>query len=375
VLIESLALSALATGAGLLLSQWTLAVLLAFLADLIPTWVSFTPDARFLFFCLCIIVGTAVVSGLLPAWHAAGDRHIPDLLQAGGLRTTAPRTQRRILHALASGQIALALTLLIGAGLLGRALHEAQRIDPGFRTQDLLAYTLSAGSNYQGREQWHAFFRDHLERVRALPGVRNAALIYGLPLTGRGDEERIVTERGRQVEPGGEPRVIKHLVSPGYLETMAVRLAAGRAFTEEDGSRPGDIAVAVSESLAKYYWPERGPIGQRLRLADSKDTWFQVVGVTQDVRHEGLDQATCMELYIPCTSRTCDRSIRTWSCTRRARRSTWRQSSVRSSKRPTQPCRPPPSKRCRTESTSICGFAGCTPGSLVSSPLRLQFWP
>ncbi len=308
VLIESLVLSVLGTVAGLLLSQWSLKALLALLADQIPSWVSFALDSKFLLFCLGMIVATAVLSGLLPAWHAGGDRHLPGLLQAGSLRTTASRAQRRILHALAAGEIALALTLLIGAGLLGRALDKVQRTDPGFRTRDVLVYRLSAGPQCRNREQWHAFFQDHIERIRGLPHVRNAALIYSPPLGGEGEDNRILAEGGRRAAPGEEPRILQHTVSAGYFETMGVRLIIGRTFTDQDVPARGDRAVIVSESLARYYWPATNPIGQRLQLLDDKEAWFHVVGVAQDVRHEGLDRATCMELYVPYAPQTCGRA-------------------------------------------------------------------
>jgi len=306
VLTESLVLSMLGGGLGLLLSQWILSIQITFLSEMIPRWASFALDGRYMVFCLSVVVGTAILSGALPAWHACETRHLHTLLQSGGLGATAARRQRRSLHAVVVCEIALALTLLIGAGLLWQSFYRMQQVDPGHRTEDLLVYRLRMGSLRQGREGRHAFYRDHIEQVKALPGVKNAALIYSF---GGAANERIVAEAGRQFASDQGPSVLRYLIWPGYVETMAVKLLAGRVFTEQDMHPDGENTVIVNESLAHTYWTQKNPIGQRLRFSDNPDRWFRVVGVTQDVKYQGLDQPTQMGLYVPYNWRQWDRAI------------------------------------------------------------------
>jgi putative ABC transport system permease protein len=306
VLTESLVLSILGAGLGMLLSRWILDAQIALLSTMIPRWASLALDGRYMAFCLCVVIGTTALSGILPAWHACENRHIHNILQSGGPVATAARGQRRSLHAVVASEIALALILLIGAGLLWQSFCKVQQVEPGYRTEDLLVYRLRMGSLRQGRDGRHAFYREHIERVRALPGVKNAALIYSL---GGSADDRIVTEGGRQFATGQEPSVLWHLVWPGYMETMAVKLLAGRAFTEQDMHPGGDNTVVVNQSLADYYWPQKNPIGQRLRFIDDQDTWFRVVGITADVRYHGLDQPTQMGLYVPYNWKIWDKAI------------------------------------------------------------------
>jgi putative ABC transport system permease protein len=306
VLTESLVISVLGVGLGVLLSQLILDVQIAFLSSMIPRWASLALDGRYIVFCLFVVMGTTILSGVLPAWYACEDRHLHDILQSVNPRATATRGQRRSLQTVVTFEIALALTLMIGAGLLWKSFCKMQQVDPGYRTENLLTYRLRMGSLRQGRDGRHAFYREHIERVRAFPGVNNAALIYSL--WGSVDD-RIVAVEGRQFAAGQEPSILKHLVWPGYMETMAVKLLVGRAFTEQDMRPDGDNTVIINKSLADYYWPQKNPIGQRLRFTDQPNRLFRVVGVTADVKYHGLDQPARMGLYVPYNWKIWDRAI------------------------------------------------------------------
>ena len=301
VLIESLVLSMLGAGLGLLLSQWALDAQVAWLSWMIPNDVTFSLDARFLVFCLGLVLGTTVLTGFVPALQARHERHLQDLLKSGGMGTSASHSHYRCLNAIVIGEISLALTLLIGAGLLLRSFRKMQQIDPGFQTDGILYYQINASkSKFEGNKQTYAFFQDHLEKVRTLPGVENAALTYKVPLYGGGQPKgHIIVEEGRTLAPGQEPEVFWHPVSPDYLVTIGIRLLSGRNFNEQDIHPGADRTAIVSQSLVNYYWPQGHAVGKRLRFAGEKQSWYRVVGITRDTRFQGLDQAIPMQLYLP----------------------------------------------------------------------------
>ena len=163
VLIESLVLSALGAGIGLLLSQWALDAQVAWLSWMIPRDVSFSLDGRFLVFSLSLVLGTTVLTGFVPALQARHERHLQDLLKSGGMGTSASHSHYRCLNAIVIGEIGLALTLLIGAGLLLRSFRKMQQVDPGFDTGGVLYYQINASrSRFEGQGQIYAFFQDHM---------------------------------------------------------------------------------------------------------------------------------------------------------------------------------------------------------------------
>ncbi|MFC1761148.1 ABC transporter permease [Planctomycetota bacterium] len=303
LLTESLVIVILGTGLGLLWSQWILGAQIAFLSDMVPHWVSFTWDGHHLIFCLGVVVGATILAGVLPAWHAGGSRYLHNLLQSGKLGATATRGQQRSLHTIVVCELALALTLLIGAGLLWQSYFRMQAVDPGYRKDNLLAYRLTTGG--EGKEGGHTFYRDHIGKVRALPGVKNAALVYDWGAA----DNRLVAETGRQYAAGEEPTLYRTLVWPGYLNTMGVKLLAGRSFTDHDMHPGGEDAIIVNERLATRYWPQQNPIGQRIHFTDHPNRRFRIVGMTRDVRQHNLDQPPEMEVYVPYNWDHWDRSI------------------------------------------------------------------
>ena len=140
-------------------------------------------------------------------------------------------------------------------------------------------------------------------KVRALPGVENAALTYKVPLYGGGHlGGQVIAEKGHIPAPGREPEAFWHPVSPDYLMIMGIRLLTGRHFTEQDDHPGAERTAIISQSLANYFWPQENAVGKRLRFAGKKQPWYRVVGVTQDTRFQGLDQEIPMQLYLPHTA-------------------------------------------------------------------------
>ncbi len=303
VLIESLVLSVLAAAAGMLMSWWALDAQIPWLSWMIRSEESVALDGRYLVFSLGLVVGTTVLTGLLPALQVYREGHPQGILKSAGTWATASRWRSRSLNTIVIGEMALALTLLIGAGLLWRSFRKMQQVDPGFQADNILYYQINASKcRFEGRQQIYGFFQNHLEKVRTLPRVDHAALTYKVPLYGGGELTcHVVAERGRSVVPGHEPEVVWHPVSADYMATMCIRLLAGRNFIERDSHPGAERTVIVSQSLAKYFWPGENAVGKRLRLT-AKKPWYRVIGVAQDTRYRGLDQVIPMQLYLPYTA-------------------------------------------------------------------------
>jgi len=299
VLTENLVLSAAGGILGTFLGYWMLQVLVARFAERlgVPPWMTFDLDVRCVLFCVSVVATATIISGLLPALHAGYARDVHTVLQTAGPHATASLTRRRILSGVVVGQIALALTLLIGAGLLLRSLGKVQDVDPGFRTADILTYYMRLPTGpYLDANKRRVFYEQHLEKVRALPGVEHAGLSDNLPFTFQGGYRHFDIE-GRP-ERNSDPSIHTRGVMPGYLETMGVTLLSGRFFAEKDNLRAGERTAIVNETFANRFWTVAAAVGKRIRPRDSKD-WMRVIGVTKDVTNHGLDQRMQPSVYLP----------------------------------------------------------------------------
>jgi putative ABC transport system permease protein len=204
---------------------------------------------------------------------------------------------------LVTAEIALALTLLTGAGLLLRTLGKLHSVDPGFSSKNVLSMSIGLPSlTYPfGSPKPVTFYRDLLDHVSSLPGVQSAAAVSILPLGG--DFDTVGTEvEGREYAPGEVPYPERYVVTPSYFKTLQIGVVRGRAFSEADtGDSP--LVVLVSETAARRWWPNADPIGKRLRLPGYEPgmdkVWRTVVGVVNDVKQAGLDAPRTMQIYIP----------------------------------------------------------------------------
>ncbi len=225
VLTESLILSALGGSLGVLLGRQALALLLSRVANVVPRWMEFPLDVRCVLFSVGVVGASTILSGLLPAVHAAFARNVHGVLQAAGTRATVSRSRRRTLNAIVTAEIALALTLLVGAGLLLRTFRQVQSVDPGFRKAGVLTYNIFLPIGpYLDEGKRRAFWDQHLEGIRALPGVTQAALSDYLPVAWA-TFDRFDTEGTTPADSGqSPPAVLRQKVSQGYFETLGVRL-------------------------------------------------------------------------------------------------------------------------------------------------------
>jgi len=299
VLVENLVLSVIGGLLGLLLGSHALSLLLSRLANVIPSWMTFPTDVRCALFCVALVGASAIVSGLLPAFHAAFPRDLHTVLQSAGAHTTVSWGRRRTLNAIVTAEVALALTLLLGAGLLLRTFQRVRSIDPGFRPAGVLTYNISLPIGpYLDEAKRLAFWEQHLERIRTLPGVTQAALSNYLPLSWPSFDQMEIEGAIRADAGESPPAVLRQTVAPGYFETLGVRLLDGRFLADQDNRKDGAKVAVVNATFAKRFWPGDSPLDKRIRRRNAPD-WIRVVGVAGDVINAGLDQPSWPTVYVP----------------------------------------------------------------------------
>jgi putative ABC transport system permease protein len=298
LLTESVLLGLVGGAAGLLVAFAGVRLLVALVpADLWGGLLQQIPiglDVPVLVFTFLLSVATGILFGLAPALSASRV-DLSDPLKEGG--KSRPARARGLLVA---AEVALAVILLIGAGLLLRSFQRLHSVDPGFIPESVLTLGFDLPrSAYSEPAKQRFFFEDLARRAAALPGVESAAVAGSLPLTGFSMILRGLTVEGREpLPPDQQPEVGVVAVSPGYFETMGIRLLGGRAFAGSDGEGGAPVAV-VSRSMARKFWGNADPVGRRLRVGPPEAPWTTVVGVVADVRSEGLEADPRLILYRP----------------------------------------------------------------------------
>ena len=283
LLTESMLLSALGGGLGVLLAWWGnefLSRQLAFINN--DANLRIPLNLTVLAFAVLCVVVTTIIFGSAPAWFASrGD--VNTALKRGTRGSTLGRSHHRLRHALIVGEVALALILLTGAGLFIRGLQRFARLDPGWRVDGLVTAQSALGSAKYEREHARENFAAQLEqRLSALPGVRSAGLSSMLPLWGFGSRNFAV--QGQSAPPRGqEPLTYYETVSPGFFRTMGIRLREGRVFDSGDTTnRPA--VVVINESMARRFWPGQSAIGKRIGTGDlGNPDWDEIIGVVNDI--------------------------------------------------------------------------------------------
>jgi putative ABC transport system permease protein len=296
MLLESVLLSVLAGGAGLLLAWWTLRALIAATPEDLPAMTHATLDLRVLLFTLVVAVATGLVFGLLPALQATGTR-VAEGLREGARGTVGNRRARRLRGILVVGEVALAVVLLVGASLLVQAFARLTRVDAGYDVRQVLTFDLSLPGTYTAAQSG-AFYERLTERLEALPGVERAGVTSGLPLTGNEHLAQVAIDGAATPERGQELLSDYRTVTNGYFEALRIPLLKG-AWLPNPAASPGARYALVSDRLARAAWPGADPIGRRLKLAryDVEAPWHIVVGVVGDTRHTALDVALRPQVY------------------------------------------------------------------------------
>jgi predicted permease len=297
--VEGLALSGLAGILGLFLGYEGLQALLRSLVDRPPGWICFAFDVRIWLYVLLMVLVTAAF-GVLPAFYAVMTGSLAGAAQSSVRQSTASPARCRSLHLLVVTEVALTLILLVQAGLLVQAFRAIQKVDPGYRPEHVLVYQIALpDSRYATKEAKLAFFRSHLDEVRALPGVTTAGAVTAPPLGDHWGNFFFVEDAPAQGPDEQDPVVLQRLALPGYFEAMGITLVAGRSFNEQDGLTEGSLAAIVNETFARRYWPSQDPLGRRIRYRGDRTPWMTVVGVARDVKHYGLDRPMIPGVYVP----------------------------------------------------------------------------
>ncbi len=308
VLTEGLLLGTIGGAAGLLLGAWGLEFLKTILPRTIPIpdgsaevlLPAISIDSRVLFFALVATFLTSVLFTLVPALQATHPGGLQALCRGG--RAATPMGPR-IRNLLVVSEVAVALVLMIGAGLMIQSFMHLRQVDPGIRAEGVLTMEieLPTDSRYQQGEEQFDFFHRVAEAVREIPEVESAAVAECVPLDQR------IEGRSFTIEGSGESEDTRFLaqyrrIGVGYLETMGIPLRAGRRFEDHDDSESVGVAV-IDQTLANRYFPGRDPIGQQIRIRDGWDAPRRVIGIAGAVKQAGLDSEPEPTLYVPHAQR------------------------------------------------------------------------
>jgi predicted permease len=299
LLTESVVLALVGGALGLVIATWAVRSVGATNLANVPRLDEVTIDGGVLVYTLAVSLLTGVLFGLAPVVHTVrGEVH--DLLRQGR-GNTAGRSRTRLRQLLVAVELALAVVAVTGAVLMTRSFARLIAVSPGFSAEHVLTFQLSPpAARYATSSSVRAFYAGLLEQVRALPGVRQAGAIMGLPLSGTiGDWDFQI--EGVAPPPRGSPAPAAdwEAVTAGYFEAMRIPVLRGRGIAETDrlGAQP---VVVISEATAKQYFPTVGPLGRRIMLGGRADSvWRTIVGVVGDVKHGGLDKDARTTLYVP----------------------------------------------------------------------------
>jgi putative ABC transport system permease protein len=304
-LTESLLLSVTGSLLGLAMLAMAMPAMRTWLAGFLPRASEINIDPLVLLFTVGVALMTGTVFGLAPAWQSLRrnqERTLRERSQGGGLRAV-----------LVAAEIALAVVVVIGAGLLVRSFSRLLAVDPGFQSDHALTFQLFLPpSRYSSYPSILAFYDKLLPQLRQLPGVMAAESASALPCSGLTQQTRFAVE-GMPPEAGAFPVAQFRVVTSGYFQAMRIRLKAGRSFNEVEMGANGPPACLINETMARLYFPGKSAIGRRLvlGLVDPRQTLMPVVGVVADTHERGLAEAVAPQIYFPGLSNPTTVIVRT----------------------------------------------------------------
>jgi putative ABC transport system permease protein len=297
LLTESVLLGLLGAVFGLVLAKLGTGLLVNLSPNILPRAKEIALDARALAFTGAIAVLTGLLFGLAPAIHMA-KTDLMSSLRDGGRGNAIGFRRNRLRSVLVVGEVALALMLLSGAGLLMRSFYRLESMDPGFDPHGLLTFhTNLPGAKYKTDESQAEFYRRALEQIRAIPGVSAAGAAQIFPLAGD-DYILSFTQLGKPpVQEGNEPSAAYYASTPGYFSALRIPIKAGRDFNEHDNAGATPVAI-VSESMARQFYRNENPLGQQIQMGNGSKP-SQIVGIAGDVRDEELESKGRPAVYQP----------------------------------------------------------------------------
>jgi putative ABC transport system permease protein len=313
MLTESVLLAAAGAAIGIFLSVWGLELLKEIGARTIPRLAEVDVDLVVLIVTTVVAVGTGILFGLIPAF-ASAKPELTEVLKEGGRSSTTGARRNQVRNSLVVAEIALALVLLVGAGLLLKSYARVQNIDPGFDRRNILTaeldlsetkYPQRGSDNYNHGAAMTNFWNEALRRVQQLPGVEAAGLTVVLPLSGSNTDSSFAIE-GRELrpnEPGPDEEL--RIVTADYFRVLRTPLLRGRFFSEGDNVDAPGVAI-INDALAKKYWLNEDALGKRITFSDTRKPdvkWLTIVGIVRSIRHRGLDVDPAPEYYLPLAQR------------------------------------------------------------------------
>ena len=301
LLTESVLVSLAGGACAVVLAIWATNLLVGLQPENLPRLQEIGVDARVLAFTFGVSLLTGIVFGLLPAWTASRSV-VNDALKEGGRSSTAGGARQRMRSTFVVAELAVALVLLVGAGLLIKTFWNLRSVGPGFNADHLLTMRVELPeARYKETEKQTRFRKQSLEAVNSLPGVK-AAMVSELPLSGDSLDHDFVIDGRPPLAPGDEPSLETRSVMGDYFGTMGIPLRAGRDFGPQDFTENSPLVGIANEMLVRQYFPNEDPLGKRIRWArDPEVHWMTIVGVVGDVKHFGLDLPEQPTLYSPYT--------------------------------------------------------------------------
>ncbi|MEK6408191.1 MAG: ABC transporter permease [Acidobacteriota bacterium] len=300
LLTESVLLSLAGGALGLLVALWSTQLLVALSGDDVPRAAQIGLDGRVLGFTLLVSLLTGLVFGLFPALHSS-KTDLTESLKEGGRGSTDGARRNRMRGALVVAEVAIAVVLLVGAGLLIQSLRRLQQVNPGFDPHNVLTLSLGLPEVKYSSQRQIDFYRQVLSRIESLPGVRSASAVLPLPLGS--DRLRLSFEtEGRPMARGDLPASEYRATGLNYFRTMGIPLLAGRDFTERDDKKSTPVII-VNEAFAQKFFPGEDPIGKHIKPGistdETKPVWREIVGVVGSVKHLSLGVPPDPEYYAP----------------------------------------------------------------------------
>jgi putative ABC transport system permease protein len=297
--VEGTLLALTGAAAGVALSYGALKLMIATNAGLVPRVREITLNETALLFALGTCLVTGIFFGLAPLAHVITS-NLSDPLKASAGRSTASAAAHFFRAVLVAGEIALALVLLVGSGLMIRGFWKLLQVDPGLSSRSVLTMQLALPqTSYSDNQAQTSFWSRLQDRLGSIPGVQSAALVSGLPPIRR------INANDTEIEglPMGPDTPIQNVdywqaVTPSYFDTMRIRLIEGRLLDQRDGAGAQPVVV-INQAMAHHFYGDQSPIGRRVRSGNQDPPWRTIVGVVADVKNAGLDQAAGTELYFP----------------------------------------------------------------------------
>ena len=311
-LTESVVLSLLAGAIGLLFAWIGTVTLRTLAAGALPRIETVQLDVSVLLFLFAATLGSGLVAGVLPALQMARTNPA-EVLREDGPRALGGRSRRRLHSALVVAEIALAVILLSGAGLLTRSFLRVQATDRGFTSDNVLLLQVDLPGTYENAAKISAYYTDALRRIRALPGVVAAGAVSDFFIHRQPDYRVAVDGRPAQRPDDPAPPLTEDQVIPGFFEAMQMRVIRGRVLEDADLAPGAPPVIVINEEMARRFWPGEEPLGKRLKYGldpASKNPWKTVVGVVADMRRQRLDERAIPYMFQPGINRSMDIAIR-----------------------------------------------------------------